>query len=50
MAAFRLSDGELVWHHEYPAHLFSPVFDDNRLYLATADGDIVIFEARGGEL
>jgi outer membrane protein assembly factor BamB len=50
MALFRLTDGELVWQHEYQTHLFSPIFRDNRLYMATAAGDIVIFEAHGGEL
>ena len=50
MALFRLSDGELVWQHDLQEHLFSPVFDDNRLYLSTAGGDIVVFEAYGEEL
>jgi outer membrane protein assembly factor BamB len=50
MALFRLSDGELVWQHDLPDHLFSPVFEDNRLYLPTAGGDIVMFEAYGEEL
>jgi outer membrane protein assembly factor BamB len=50
MAVFRLSDGELAWQFEYGDQLFSPAFEDNRLYIATASGDIVIFEAHGGEL
>lgn len=50
MALFRLSDGALAWQREYGEQLFSPVFEDNRLYIATAAGDIVIFEAHGGEL
>lgn len=50
MAAFSLSDGELAWWHEHRDQLFSPVFEDNRLYVACADGNIVVFEAEGGEL
>ena len=50
MAAFRLSDGELVWWHEHRDQLFSPVFEDNRLYATCADGTLVVFEAKGGEL
>lgn len=50
MAAFRLSDGELVWQHQHSDQLFSPVFEDNRLYVACADGTLVVFEAEGGEL
>jgi outer membrane protein assembly factor BamB len=49
MAVFRLSDGELVWHHEYGEQLFYPVVEDNRLYVASADGSVVVFEAEGGE-
>jgi outer membrane protein assembly factor BamB len=50
MALFRLSDGELVWQHEHRDQLFSPVFEDNRVYVACADGTLVVFEAEGGEL
>jgi outer membrane protein assembly factor BamB len=50
MAGFRLLDGELVWQHQHRAQLFSPVFEDNRLYVACADGTLVVFEAEGGEL
>jgi hypothetical protein len=50
MALFRLSDGELAWQHEYGEQLFSPVFEDNRLYIATARGEIVVFEPHGDEL
>ena len=50
MALFRLSDGELAWQLGYGEQLFSPVFEDNRLYASTASGDIVIFQAHGDEL
>lgn len=50
IALFRLSDGELVWHHEYRDELFYPVFEGNRLYTPCADGSLVVFEAEGGEL
>lgn len=50
IALFRLSDGELVWHHEHRDELFCPVFEGNRLYTASADGTLVVFEAEGGEL
>jgi outer membrane protein assembly factor BamB len=50
MAVFRLSDGELVWQHEHRDQLFYPVFEDKRLYVACADGTLVVFEAEGGEL
>ncbi len=50
MAVFRLSDGELVWWYEHRDRLLSPVFEDNRLYAACADGTIVVFEAEGDEL
>lgn len=50
MAAFRLSDGELVWWQEHRDQLFSPVFEDNRLYVPCADGTLVVFEAEGDEL
>jgi outer membrane protein assembly factor BamB len=50
LAVFRLSDGELVWRHEHGDELYSPVFEDNRLYVACADGTLVVFEAEGGEL
>ena len=50
MAAFRLTDGELVWSYEHRDQLFSPVFEDNRLYATCADGTLVVFEAEGGEL
>jgi outer membrane protein assembly factor BamB len=50
MALFRLSDGEFVWQHEYGEQLFSPVFADNRLYIPTAGGDIVVFDAHGDAL
>lgn len=50
LAVFRLSDGELVWQHQHRDQLFPPVFEDNRLYAACADGHIVVFEAEGGEL
>ena len=49
LAVFRLADGELAWQQEYGDRL-SPEFADNRLYAATVAGDIVIFEAHGGEL
>ncbi len=50
MAVFRLSDGELVWQHEHGDELYSPVFEENRLYAACADGTIVVFEVEGEEL
>jgi len=50
MAAFRLTDGELVWWHEHRDQLFSPVFEDSRLYVPCADGTLVVFEAEGDEL
>jgi outer membrane protein assembly factor BamB len=50
MALFRLSDGELAWQHEYGDRLYSPVADDNRVYVTSASGDLVMFEAEGGEL
>ena len=50
MAVFRLSDGELVWQRQHRDQLFYPVFEDNRLYVACADGTLVVFEAEGGEL
>jgi outer membrane protein assembly factor BamB len=49
LAVFRLADGELAWRHEYGDGL-SPVFADGRLYAATVEGDILVFEAHGGEL
>lgn len=49
VAVFRLTDGELAWQHEYGDGL-APVFADGRLYAATVGGDILIFEAYGGEL
>jgi outer membrane protein assembly factor BamB len=50
MAVFRLSDGELVWHHQHRDQLFYPVFENNRLYVACADGSLVVFEAESGAL
>jgi outer membrane protein assembly factor BamB len=50
MALFRLSDGELVWQHEYGGYLFSPVVDENRVYVASTSGNLILFEAEGGEL
>jgi outer membrane protein assembly factor BamB len=50
LAVFRLSDGELVWQHQHDDQLFPPVFEENRLYTACADGTIVVFEAEGEEL
>lgn len=50
MAVFRLSDGELVWQHQHRDQLFYPVFEGSRLYVACADGTLVVFEAEGGEL
>lgn len=50
MAVFRLWDGELVWQHQHRDQLFSPAFEENRLYVACADGTLVIIEAEGGEL
>jgi outer membrane protein assembly factor BamB len=50
MAVFRLSDGELVWHHQHRDQLFYPVFENNRLYVACADGSLVVFAADSGDL
>ena len=50
LVVFRLSDGEMIWHYEHGDELFSPVFDDNRLYVCCADGTLVVFEAEGEEL
>lgn len=50
LVLFRLSDGEMVWHHEYDDELFGPVNDDNRLYVRCANGTLVVLEAEGGEL
>jgi outer membrane protein assembly factor BamB len=50
IAVFRLSDGALVWKTTYEDELMYPVFDENRLYVACANGSLVVFEAEGGEL
>lgn len=50
MVLFRITDGEIVWQHEYSDRLFSPVVDDNRVYVASAEGNILVFDAEGGEL
>jgi outer membrane protein assembly factor BamB len=50
MALFRLSDGELAWQLEYGDQLFSPVVEGSRVYVASAEGNILVFDAEGGEL
>jgi outer membrane protein assembly factor BamB len=50
MALFRLSDGALVWQHEHGDYLFSPVVDDRRVYVTSAEGNLIVFDVEGGEL
>lgn len=50
IVVFRLSDGEVVWRQQYSNQVFTPAFDDNRLYFPCADGTLVVYEAEGEEL
>jgi outer membrane protein assembly factor BamB len=42
---FRLADGGLAWSHRHKVRLYMPVMTDERLYVCTDDGNLLIFEA-----
>jgi len=50
IAVFRLSDGELIWSDSHPDALRYPVFAENRLYVPSDNGTVVMFEPEDGEL
>jgi outer membrane protein assembly factor BamB len=44
--AFRLSDGELVWRHRTTGQTWQPTVFENRLYVTSDDGHLLVFEGK----
>jgi outer membrane protein assembly factor BamB len=44
--AFRLSDGELVWRHRTTGQTWQPAVFENRLYVTSDDGHLLVFEGK----
>jgi outer membrane protein assembly factor BamB len=50
LAAFRLSDGELVWKHKLGVQPFEATVAGHEIYVPCADGTLLVFECEDGEL
>jgi outer membrane protein assembly factor BamB len=44
--AFRLSDGELVWSHRTTGQTWQPTVHQDRVYVTSDDGHLLVFEGR----
>jgi len=45
VAVFKKTDGSLLGWHKHKAELFAPVLADDKIYVSTADGHLLAFEA-----
>lgn len=44
LGAFRMSDGELAWSYKYKAQLYEPCIVGNSIAVASADGNLLMFD------
>ncbi|MEO5763649.1 MAG: PQQ-binding-like beta-propeller repeat protein [Vicinamibacteria bacterium] len=44
LAAFRMSDGGLAWSYKYKAELYEPTIVGNGIAVASADGNLLMFD------
>jgi outer membrane protein assembly factor BamB len=44
LLVFRLEDGELVWKYEHDDNVYMPVIADDRIFVTTGNGTLLVFE------